>query len=61
LIAWIAATAVGIFFTSAFPWGATWGPIATVVVASGLYAALRGALRQHSALHVPAEAGQTSA
>nr|WP_012311526.1 permease [Arthrobacter sp. AK-1]ABR66994.1 putative permease [Arthrobacter sp. AK-1] len=51
IIAWITATVVGIFLTSAFPWGATWGPIATVVVAGGLYAGLRGAFRQHSALH----------
>lgn len=56
LIAWIAATAVGIFLTSAFPWGATWGPIATVAIASGLYAALRPAFRQHSALHPAASA-----
>jgi hypothetical protein len=61
LIAWAAATVVGIFLTSAFPWGATWGPIATVVVASGLYAALRGAFKQHSALHAPIEAGTAPA
>jgi hypothetical protein len=61
LIAWAVATVVGIFLTSAFPWGATWGPIATVVVASGLYAALRGAFKQHSALHAPIEAGTAPA
>ncbi|MBM9468886.1 purine-cytosine permease family protein [Nakamurella leprariae] len=56
LIAWVVATVVGIVLTSAFEWGATWGPIATVVVASGLYAGLRPVLRQHSAMHVPAAA-----
>ncbi|MDQ1060383.1 hypothetical protein QFZ23_004284 [Arthrobacter globiformis] len=61
LIAWVAATVVGIFLTSAFPWGATWGPIATVVVASGLYTGLRGAFRQHSALHLETKAGTTRA
>ena len=55
LIAWVVATAVGLVLTSAFAWGATWGPIATVVVASGLYAGLRGALRQHTALHSASE------
>ncbi|WP_291053903.1 permease [Herbiconiux sp.] len=50
LIAWVAATVIGLFLTSAFPWGATWGPIATVVVASGLYAALRPLFQHQSAL-----------
>lgn len=53
LIAWAVATVVGIFLTSAFAWGATWGPIATVILASGLYGGLRAAFRQHSALHPP--------
>jgi hypothetical protein len=56
LIAWITATIVGIVITGAFPWGSTWGPIATVVVASALYVGLRTLFRQPSALH-PTSAG----
>jgi hypothetical protein len=57
LIAWVAATVVGIFLTSVFPWGATWGPIATLIVASGLYAALRPLFRHQSALRPSSTAG----
>ncbi|WP_298044932.1 cytosine permease [uncultured Citricoccus sp.] len=55
MTAWIVATAAGIILTSAFPWGITWGPIATVVLASGLYAVLSVTLGQRTALIVPAQ------
>lgn len=50
VIAWIVATAVGLIVVNVFPWGSTLGPIITVVIASGLYAALTAARGKRTAL-----------
>lgn len=61
VIAWISATAVGLIVVNVFSWGGTWGPIITVVVASGLYAGLTVALRTRTALvDAPEEAGSSA-
>lgn len=63
VIAWVVATAAGLTIVSVFPWGATWGPIITVVVASALYAGLTAALKQRTALvqTAPAPAAEQGA
>lgn len=51
IIAWLVATASGIFFLeSGLSWGSTWGPIITAVLAAALYLLLRSAFREGTAL-----------
>ncbi|MGM0928857.1 MAG: purine-cytosine permease family protein [Actinomycetota bacterium] len=53
MTAWVVATVAGIVLTIAFPWGISWGPIATVALASGLYAVLSMVPGQRTALIEP--------
>lgn len=55
--AWLVSAGVGIaLIESGQPWGATWGALVTPVLAAGLYAVLRFATRQATALSAEAVA-----